>query len=125
MRISDWSSDVCSSDLEERPAFTGAHQMEAAGYEPPETVGIAEAEETDRLHLRLVLDIDPLHRPHVERPAVAVDERADDAALVEEVHLLRRCVEVVDFARLLVVGCENLAHREEERGVGKECVSNG
>src|SRR3546814_9323659 len=73
--------------------------MEAAGYEPPEIVGIAEAEETDRLHLRLVLDIDPLHRPHVERTAVAVDERADEAALVEEVHLLRRCVDVVDVAR--------------------------
>src|SRR3546814_12787111 len=39
MRISDWSSDVCSSDLSQRPDYWGfARSLYAAGFRPGELV---------------------------------------------------------------------------------------
>src|SRR3546814_5167402 len=36
MRISDWSSDVCSSDLARRPAEATAESLDRHFYTPPE-----------------------------------------------------------------------------------------
>src|SRR3546814_10421700 len=39
MRISDWSSDVCSSDLSQRPDYWGfARSLYAAGFRPGDLV---------------------------------------------------------------------------------------
>src|SRR3546814_3749777 len=41
MRISDWSSDVCSSDLRRRGRLTGCHFIHSLGFNPRQ--GIASA----------------------------------------------------------------------------------
>src|SRR3546814_15133762 len=96
MRISDWSSDVCSSDLQARVARVEALE------------GI--------LHARLVVAHDPatqlqvLLDGHAYEHAVTLDEIGD--ALAQ--HVLR----LQPDQRIAVV-----QDSSEERRVGKECVS--
>src|SRR3546814_9041585 len=79
MRMSEWSSDVCSSDLL-----------------APERVGIAAAEESQRLHFVRVGRVDARQRLHVQLVVEAVDEGADELALVKQVQRLRRRIDVLD-----------------------------
>src|SRR3546814_4642590 len=86
MRISDWSSDVCSSDLDVGRVQVGHHEQVGAALEG----GVGE------------------HAPaHVLEPG--------GVALHLAVHVQARGAVGEDFA--------HLAHRSEERRVGKECVS--
>src|SRR3546814_2417161 len=59
MRISDWSSDVCSSDLQETGAEDHARGERVAGFGIE--VGIAAAELTDRTRLARVRVVE-VHR---------------------------------------------------------------
>src|SRR3546814_18493197 len=79
MRMSEWSSDVCSSDLL-----------------APERVGIAAAEESQRLHFVRVGRVDARQRLHVKLVVEAVDEGADELAIVKQVQRLRRRIDVLD-----------------------------
>src|SRR3546814_12326396 len=94
MRISDWSSDVCSSDLDRQYRFT-----------------IADIE--TRLHVAVVqIDaacIDAFH--------LAAARRARWLKTLIVVMLVEAIVDRI------VEGDAAHAHRSEERRVGKECVS--
>src|SRR3546814_16612821 len=92
MRISDWSSDVCSSDLQGR-AFRPRRAVAAARV----TTGIAETHRHDGDARLVVEDIAIKAEPLPQLVAAAVIPR--DAGLV---HLRAR--------------------RSEERRVGTECV---
>src|SRR3546814_11549227 len=95
MRISDWNSDVCSSDLAEVP-----HQL---------------------LHARLGLgrerDLD-IALP--QRLAGLVLDGAEHALPARLLFLLSAHLPAVEIEMFLRKG---LAQRSEERRVGKECVS--
>src|SRR3546814_21101733 len=95
MRISDWSSDVCSSDLPESVGYPG--------YHPP----------IDRFLGAPVL-VRGQAFGHLYLGKRATDDAftTTDQALVEA--LARAAGVIIDNAR---------AYRSEERRVGKECVS--
>src|SRR3546814_11563846 len=93
MRISDWSSDVCSSDL------NGRHPFWVCLFERPWllrckiAIGVADDFEN---RTEIIVNLEPLHlRAH---------------------RLEKRCRR---FQKHLVL----IAERSEERRVGKECVS--
>src|SRR3546814_10964435 len=98
MRISDWSSDVCSSDLAGLVVVT----INTAGAE-----GVEARPRVD-LVCQVARSVD-----HGERASVVVNERASEQAVVFAAH----DADVV-VARLGV-------WRSEERRVGKGCVSKG
>src|SRR3546814_13784288 len=95
MRISDWSSDVCSSDLVARiahPFVAFITLGELFGHERPRVARDDLGIETRR---RLVVKV-----------AVTPDEAAFEERGADREVVLRRA-----------------HHRSEERRVGKECVS--
>src|SRR3546814_11534462 len=106
MRISDWSSDVCSSDLIERPFAPRDHRIES-------------------LDRRRDADIDESRQPGAgdigarHLSVVRIDfERDDAAALDQPARQLDRRIAAAraDFED---------ACRSEERRVGKECGRPG
>src|SRR3546814_15363576 len=97
MRISDWSSDVCSSDLPFKAESGGIGVGERFGDavgEMPRTPLIVEA--------------------HVEEMR-AQAQLHHDADMVEQI--------APSPAKAHLDACKE--HRSEERRVGKECVSKG
>src|SRR3546814_17459747 len=96
MRISDWSSDVCSSDLR----FVQAHPAIGGGRE---VVAIEQVR---------------AHPPVRKQPAVLKDI-ADAPRLWRQVDAAAEQRPVAD-ADMAAVGAQQ---RSEERRVGKECVS--
>src|SRR3546814_14813820 len=94
MRISDWSSDVCSSDLVEHARGDGRVGQLVDQDEAAERVVVGVGFEHDRF----------------------IGRQLDDADAVEVERLSREMVERVDVD--LVLG---LLRSEERRG-GKECV---
>jgi hypothetical protein len=60
------------------PPSAGADEVQVAVPAAPEAVGVAAAEEAERLHLGGVGHVVPLQVLHVELLGVAVDERADE-----------------------------------------------
>src|SRR3546814_19570535 len=102
MRISDWSSDVCSSDLLQRQVYGGAAPPAAAGGAAP----------TATAHMQIQLN-------DLERQLTNLTGRIEDLGfrLDTVTDRLDRLVADVDL-RL-----RNL-ERSEERRVGKECVSS-
>src|SRR3546814_18307626 len=123
MRISDWSADVCSSDLHESPRF---------GFEP---------DDVERFGLAADLDSAPLADGEMDQPAMLaalapclVDDIARCVRLGPELLHQRRILAIGDEADVLAVGlgCDShaqfgraLAHRSEQRSVGKAGVSTG
>src|SRR3546814_12702020 len=109
MRISDWSSDVCSSDLELR-------RWAAAGYDAPR----AAVARTGRAHRVLAVVAARLRR----KQAFAVLERA--AVLPVRVRAAAldqgQRVERLRGKPGRIAGASG---RSEERRVGKECGSTG
>src|SRR3546814_12143796 len=104
MRISDWSSDVCSSDL----IRTAQNAHLALAYQIVE-----------RLHHRFIrcAMVGPVGLVEVDivglEPGQAVFNRGADLVAIERRHAVA--------ARRL----EPAVARSEERRVGKECVSTG
>src|SRR3546814_17325236 len=101
MRISDWSSDVCSSDLIERPFAPRDHRIES-------------------LDRRRDADIDESRQPGAgdigarHLSVVRIDfERDDAAALDQPARQLDRRI------------AAERADRSEERSVGTRCVITG
>src|SRR3546814_18100191 len=78
MRISDWSSDVCSSDLlfciEFRHAYDGIAAMESANGEPERGVMVQRPRVQDCLVLRHVQE----RREGVDLAALMVDDRSEE-----------------------------------------------
>src|SRR3546814_12121089 len=122
MRISDWSSDVCSSDL---AAAEGQLDLEGSST-PASTIAARRALAVDRLidPMHAALDAQGLRKLHdeMEVPLVGVLARMEDLGVVvdrdELQHLRDRLVSAVDRPRLATV-----AARSEERGVGAAGVS--
>src|SRR3546814_12888334 len=123
MRISDWSSDVCSSDLEE----TGrAVRLAAAG--PEERLEVLRVEVDSGLRTRRHLGYwEASEWAGEARPVVAALAEAVEVGPTRElVELLQRAVGHVVMVILRaddsngMVG--DLARRSEERRVGEECV---
>src|SRR3546814_12677821 len=102
MRISDWSSDVCSSDL-----FAGAELV--AGHQ------LLEACDGRVERLRIGHEHDFHHPAPAEQPGVVVDQLAATMVHLRQDRPLQR----IDL--FVVLRLE--APRSEERRVGKECVS--
>src|SRR3546814_15851834 len=94
MRISDWSSDVCSSDLVDT----------ADDFFPVENV----AAECSHLVLAVV-------------PVVAGAQATFEQGTAAE--LGRVVEEEIDIAAIRPIGVNEHLGRSEERRVGKECVS--
>src|SRR3990170_2811519 len=80
----------------------------------PEPVTVALAEETDPLNIILFFDVVPLERVHIQRHLAAIDERPDELAVVEQVHPLRRRIDVVHVACVQIVGRQELADQYPE-----------
>src|SRR3546814_10203177 len=96
MRISDWSSDVCSSDL----AQVGA-----------EVIGIGAAGQHAAGQQRAVIVAVAVGCHGIELDQLGADIAAPALAMHD------------GMAQLAETGDEDLARRSEERRVGKECVS--
>src|SRR3546814_11026777 len=118
MRISDWSSDVCASDLEQ---LLDRYLLQQLGAEL-ELQGVAElgevaAEDKEvgrRVHLHHFL----------ERPHGLVDEALVDVARVEvSVGNPGEAEGLCALRHRDVEGVDERQPRSEERRVGKECVS--
>src|SRR3546814_12729325 len=104
MRISDWSSDVCSSDLSERSIRIGRHRNRSA--KSPAKVPASLAEPSTASEKGSACD-----RP----PAMRVRRRA--------IPTRRRHLADIDWGFCLSLAFMVFAARSEERRVGKECVS--
>src|SRR3546814_3675939 len=119
MRISDWSSDVCSSDLTRSDRFEIPLALvltELEGRVTPKDIGAKR--DNMRLHCLVSRAADLVDRPAVaahrfhfigkpaQRLVIGVDVERDAAIKARN--------------RIVPCGC-----RSEERRVGKECVSTG
>src|SRR3546814_11604017 len=123
MRISDWSSDVCSSDLaaaifagasekvRERRQFLERGKLVDHAIETALLIGFQAHDRADR-------DIEPHGDQGTERRKLVGLHGNEEPAVVP----LGRDP-VAD--RKPVVGIVKLGERSEERRVGKECVSTG
>src|SRR3546814_18235308 len=109
MRISDWSSDVCSSDLQTMRALLQAARMVARPEQVDLAVGIAVGLQTLE------------HGKSVLQSATGDRYRQGIASA----HAGRVPAAVFAMLRVCDVGAEYAAEakRSEERRVGKECVS--
>src|SRR3546814_12859008 len=97
MRISDWSSDVCSSDLADRHEFDAAiTQLQSMRRQTPE-------------------DFDLLYNE------AQINARAERYSQAQA--LLREYINVQTQRRQSINDKATNAARTEERRVGKECVS--
>src|SRR3546814_20306452 len=107
MRISDWSSDVCSSDLGRCSALASGKQV---------------AERLGRETFRIIAAEQDVCGPELRDFALHVDveiiDRDADIRIGKEGKFGRQY-----RAEHLCLGGFRLEHRSEERRVGKECVS--
>src|SRR3546814_14133562 len=113
MRISDWSSDVCSSDLQKQRSQNSAGKLRAEQ-------DAARAVLSQRVH-------DAAAQIGDNAPVVLLTSNANPA-MPDRVAVLRDVVlpHVRGDARhieLLLSGAQRIGLRSEERRVGKECVS--
>src|SRR3546814_18492747 len=118
MRISDWSSDVCSSDLDTDPAIrcvvlTGAGKLFCGGGDVQAFSAAGDQVSSYLSELAGTLHMAVTRLMRMAKPLlVLVNGPAAGAGLS-----LAICGDMVLAARS--------AHRSEERRVGKECVSTG
>src|SRR3546814_7181590 len=112
MRISDWSSDVCSSDLIARAL---AETLAAYGLPPLDEVAVRQR--VGHGVARLVES----GFAAVGRPLAEADLAAATAAMMDayRARLIAR-TRLIDGVEVLVAVCEA---RSDERRVRKECVS--
>src|SRR3546814_12131465 len=103
MRISDWSSDVCSSDLDLQPRWV----RDLTRFLPLKSQFVLTGNVRD-LHIR------------------AIGDRAAAASLTEVLAATLSGAGYADVVRYdPVQGFAAIANRSEERRVGKECVRTG
>src|SRR3546814_4916297 len=118
MRISDWSSDVCSSDLLVTGASTGwgrasALRLAASYQAKPLIVG-------RRLDNLRELQSEIGERFNVPCEIIVADQREIEG----REKIAAKVIELKVNAAFLAAGLTR-AGRSEERRVGKECVSKG
>jgi hypothetical protein len=94
------TAEPVGAEQEQLPVLGRADEMEARRGEAPEQVLVAVAEEPERVVLVRVRGVDPVQVVHVEAVVVALDIRGDEAARVEEAHVLRRRVDKIGVARV-------------------------
>src|SRR5262249_44141373 len=90
-------------------ALGRAEQVKARRNDAPPAVGIAQAEEAQLFHARRIGRVFAFEGGHVEVIAKAIHERPDEAALVKQMHALRRRVDEVGVTAVQVVGRQELA----------------
>ena len=81
-----------------------ADQMQIRIDQSPEAIGVAAAEEAERLHVVGLVRIDASERIHVEHHPAAIDERSDERPLMEEMDALRWRMDEFDVAGVQIVG---------------------
>src|SRR5258707_13280980 len=82
------AAEPVGAEQEELAVLGRADEMDVALDQPPEEIAVAVAEEAQLLHLGGIGGVDALQVLHVEVVVVAIDERPDEAALVEEMERL-------------------------------------
>src|SRR3546814_5617536 len=106
MRISDWSSDVCSSDLQQqRSQDAGPVQRRVL------RLGLADRQSQQRWHA--------VRRDKIEQDAVEQIEAPAEPRREQDQPLVACQTE----HRLVLLTSSCFSLRSEERRVGKECVS--
>src|SRR3546814_13618988 len=112
MRISDWSSDVCSSDL--HPRYEYLQGARVAGELIPRVIELARA--ARRVNVPLMIDAEECDRlePHLDVYGALIDAGVaagwTGLGIVIQTYQ-KRATEVI--------------RRSEESGVGNACVSKG
>ena len=107
----------------QRGPLRRTHEVERRVEEAPELVGVARAQEAERIRLRSVFGVVPPQRLHVELLDQRIDEGADESALVNPVHALRRRIDEVGVPRMEVVRHQHLGH--ERRPVHEQKDDSG
>src|SRR3546814_15915195 len=122
MRISDWSSDVCSSDLEAVPGYGGTSLPQGAYFDNPERMEAeATASKSSNEQYRITTDADRT-RPTfsnaelLETPARATAVEKDPAAFLAGEKMRSASVSCTPFDRKSVV---------EGKGVSVRLVIGG
>src|SRR3546814_8434912 len=114
MRISDWSSDVCSSDL-------GRRIRDAFVAEPGHVILAADYSQIELRIAAHMADVPELRRAFAEGADI---HNLTAQELFGEVNRdTRGRAKTINFAILYGISAFGLAGRSEERRVGKECVS--
>src|SRR3546814_19717243 len=110
MRISDWSSDVCSSDLVGKIGFLDQHALEGSRVEAEGGAAL------QALLVGVAVDVLEVLVGVVGGDVDGLGDRGVDPLLGGglDVHVLLRAD---------VVGRDEVLRRSEARRVGKECVS--
>src|SRR3546814_15056694 len=130
MRISDWSSDVCSSDLELTGRGPSEKWWEDVKREVGELVVLRQSGTPSPLPQRRLERA--THMLEAGRPAAALAEvtrmpgRAAGSKWMEQARRYieaRRALDLIETAAILEP--RRLPARSEERRVGKEWVSSG
>ena len=85
--------------------------MKVGFQQAPEFIPVTPAKKPQRLNLAFIGAELAFHRVQVELHAVAVHEWPDEAAFMEQMHRLRRRVNIARVAGVEAVGRENLAHQ--------------
>ncbi|MNZ82460.1 hypothetical protein D3C78_1011580 [compost metagenome] len=108
------TAETIRAEQEHFTAFGRANEMGSALEQAPEVIGIALAEETQRLDIRRHVPIDPSQIVHVERHFPAVNEGADKFSVIEQVNGLRWGVDVLDIAGMEIIGREEFADQDRK-----------
>src|SRR3546814_15124839 len=113
MRISDWSSDVCSSDLDSSPIISkkGAPKSVAPRIGLGESAPAINVEKVTLVYedgSRIVMPTEPSQITYYAHKTVLQAGRT-----------------LADLIGQVPFGPMELGERSEERSVGKECVSKG
>src|SRR3546814_15590239 len=113
MRISDWSSDVCSSDLieEDRYVMLEDDELEAVGLESTRTIDIEQFVPADSIEWVWY------DTPYYLMP--------DDEVAQEAFAVIREAMAATDTVGISRLGLAARERRSAERGVGKEWVRGG
>ena len=109
------AAEAVGAEQEQGAVLGRADEVEVGRYHAPEAVLVARAEEAQRVDLVRIERVLALQVLEVELEAEAVDVRPDEAALVPQMHVLRREVDEVGVAAVQVVGRDPL--RDEDRAV--------
>src|SRR3546814_18325348 len=128
MRISDWSSDVCSSDLMPGPLLDRMEVIRIPGYTEDEKVQIAQRYLIPKqMKDHGVKDAEWSISESALRDMIRLYTREAGVRNLEReiANLVRKAVKEIAIGKTETVKLDrrNLDKRSEERRVGKECVS--
>src|SRR3546814_15762197 len=115
MRISDWSSDVCSSDLSDPFPKPFANDVAARAANnnalPPDLSLMVKAREGGAAYIHSILT-------GYEKPDPEIAKKYPDFEVLEGLHYNQ-------YFPSLAIAMAQQINRSEARRVGKECISTG